>query len=68
MNSTIEEIVNLTSLAKRKLLAKGEKGTFLWLDDILYCERVDGLVFAYTKIRFYQIFHSLRDLKAATIG
>lgn len=38
---------------------------FLWLDDILYCERVDGLVFAYTMDKVYQIFHSLRDLEAA---
>ncbi|MCY7129400.1 LytTR family DNA-binding domain-containing protein [Streptococcus mutans] len=66
MNPTIEEIVNLTSRQKEKLLAKGEKGnTFLWLDDILYCERVDGIVFAYTKNKVYQIFHSLRDLEAS---
>ena len=66
MTPKIQAICDLVEEGRPKILVSHRKAnSYLFLDDILYFESVDGKTFAYTQATVHEVGRTLKDLSAS---
>ncbi|EFQ57625.1 LytTR family DNA-binding domain-containing protein [Streptococcus downei] len=66
MTPKIQAICDLVEEGRPKILVSHQReNSYLFLDDILYFESVDGKTFAYTQAAVHEVGRTLKDLSAS---